>query len=66
MEDAETAGYWTARETVEPLERLELGDLLVRHVQARIELRIVPDLAAVWDEIVESTLAFSGIRLRNL
>ena len=31
-----------------------------------IELRIVPDLGAVWQQVIGSTLEFSGIRLRNL
>ena len=31
-----------------------------------IELRIVPDLWSVWQQVIESTLEFSGIRLRNL
>ena len=56
---------WVSRETVEPLELVELGDLLARHADARIELRVVPALHPVWDTVVESTLDFSGIRLRN-
>ena len=60
------AGYWVSREAVEPLEVQELGDLLTRHAAAGIELRIVPDLAALWQLVIESTLEFSGIRLRNL
>ena len=40
--------------------------LLERHATAGIELRIVPHLGAVWQQVIESTLAFSGIRLRNL
>ena len=31
-----------------------------------IELRIVPDLGAVSQRVIGSTLEFSGIRLRNL
>ena len=57
--------FWVSRETVEPLELVELGDLLARHADARIELRVVPALHLVWDTVVESTLDFSGIRLRN-
>jgi hypothetical protein len=59
-------GYWIARERVEPLELVALGDLLARHADARIELRIVPRLQPLWERVVASTLDFSGIRLRNL
>jgi Family of unknown function (DUF6886) len=60
------AGYWVSRSAVEPLEVAELGDLLVKHAAAGIELRIVPALLPLWDRVVDSTLEFSGIRLRNL
>ncbi len=45
---------------------VELGDLLDRHAAAGIELRIVPDLRSLWQQVIGSTLEFSGIRLRNL
>ena len=61
----EAAGYWIAREPVEPIEVVELGDLLARHAQAEIELRIVPNLWPLWDRVVASSLDFSGIRLAN-
>lgn len=57
--------FWVTRETVEPLELVELGDLLTRHAEARIELRVAPALYPLWDSVVASTLDFSGIRLRN-
>jgi hypothetical protein len=60
------AGYFVSREAVEPLEVIELGDLLARHVDAGIELRVVPDLGGLWGRVIASTLEFSGIRLRNL
>jgi len=37
-------GYWLSTAAVEPLEMVELGDLLERHAGAGIELRIVPDI----------------------
>ena len=57
--------FWISRAAVEPLELVELGDLLGRHADAEIELRIVPGLLPLWDKVVNSTLDFSGIRLRN-
>jgi hypothetical protein len=60
------AGHWVSREAVVPLAVEDLGDLLVRHAAAGIELRVVPDLAALWQRVIASTLEFSGIRLRNL
>lgn len=60
------AGHWVARVPVEPLEVVPLGDLVDRHAEAGIELRLVPDLAALWQRVIASTLEFSGIRLRNL
>jgi hypothetical protein len=57
--------FWISREPVEPLELVELGDLVERHAAAGIELRAEPDLLRLWDEVVASSLDFSGIRLRN-
>ena len=63
--DPEVGGYWLSPDPVVPLELVELGDLLVRHADARIELRIVDNLWPLWDRVVASTLEFSGMRLRN-
>jgi hypothetical protein len=57
--------FWVSHETVVPLEMVELGDLIGRHMRARIELRHASSLYPMWDDIVTSTLDFSGIRLRN-
>jgi hypothetical protein len=57
--------FWVSRETVEPLELVELGDLLALHADARIELRIAPALYPLWDTVVASSLDFSAVRLRN-
>jgi hypothetical protein len=57
--------FWISRTAVDSLELVELGDLLALHADAGIELRIAPDLLALWDKVVNSTLDFSGIRLRN-
>jgi hypothetical protein len=57
--------FFVSRESVAPLELVELGDLLARHAAAGVELRIAPALYPLWDKVVESSLDFSGIRLRN-
>jgi hypothetical protein len=61
----EVGGYWIARSAVEPLELQPLGDLIALHEQAAIELRALPNLWPLWDEVVASTLQFRGLRLRN-
>jgi hypothetical protein len=57
--------FWISAEPVEPLELVELGNLVERHERAGIELRTEDDLLGFWDEVVASTLGYSGIRLRN-
>jgi Family of unknown function (DUF6886) len=58
--------FWVSRRPVEPLELVELGDLLGRHAEAGIELRLVPTLLPLWDAVVASSLDYSGIRLRDV
>ena len=57
--------FWISRAPVEPLERVELGDLVDRHAKAHVDLAAHDDLAALWQRVIASTLDFSGIRLRN-
>jgi hypothetical protein len=57
--------FWVSRDAVEPLELVELGDLVELHRAAGVELRSAGELLALWDKVVKSTLDFSGIRLRN-
>ncbi|MEU4687495.1 DUF6886 family protein [Actinoplanes sp. NPDC023714] len=55
-----------AVETVVPLGPPEpVGDLVDLHAAAGIQLRLLGDLWPFWDEVVASSLRFSGIRLRN-
>jgi hypothetical protein len=62
---ATVGGYWVSEAAVEATERVDLGDLLARHADAGIELRVVPTIWPLWDRVIASTLEFSGIRLRN-
>jgi hypothetical protein len=64
-EHAEVAGYWSSRATVEPVELITIGDLIQRHADAGIALRVQANLWPLWDEVVSSTVEFSGIRLAN-
>jgi hypothetical protein len=57
--------FWVSAAPVDAIERVELGDLIALHADARIELRIAPALLELWDRVVASTLDYSGIRLRN-
>lgn len=57
--------FYTASTTIEAIERAEVGDLLARHADEGVELRIAPSLYPLWDRVIETTLDFSGIRLRN-
>ncbi len=55
-----------ATEAVEPLgPAVPVGDLLACHAEAGIQLRVLDNLWPFWDEVVTSSLGFSGIRLRN-
>ena len=57
--------FYIASTPVEALERVELGDLVARHAAAGIDLRVEPTLYPLWDEVISTTLDYSGIRLRN-
>jgi hypothetical protein len=43
----------------------QVGPLLDAHATAGIELRLPGNLWPYWKEVFQSTLSFSGIRLRN-
>jgi hypothetical protein len=61
----EVGGYWVSTRTVEPLERVQVDDLAVRHAEAEIELRVTPSIWPWWSAVAASSLEFSGSRLRN-
>lgn len=57
---------WVATEAVTPLGPAEpVGDLLELHRAAGIQLRLVDRLWPWWDEVVTSSVGYSGIRLRG-
>lgn len=61
----DVGGYWVADRAVTAMERIDAGDLLLRHAAARIELRLVPSIWPFWRRVAASSVAFSGLRLRN-
>lgn len=61
----DVGGYWVSSATVEPLEVVPVGDLFQRHAAAGIELRLTPSIWTWWVDVADSTLEFSGSRLRN-
>ena len=55
---------WVSTEPVTPVGPPEpVGNLVDCHAAAGIQLRILPNLWPFWNEVVVSTLGFSGIRL---
>ena len=57
--------FFVSRKTVVPSELVSLGDLVEQHADGGTELRTADSLYPLWDEVIATTLDFSGIRLRN-
>jgi hypothetical protein len=60
----EVGGYWVADEQVDAIEQVVIDDLVGRHASAGIELRIT-SVWPFWRRVTNSTVEFSGFRLRN-
>jgi hypothetical protein len=61
----DVGGYWVCDEPVDALDQVIVDDLVGRHARAGIELRITPSIWPFWRRVAESTIEFSGCRLRN-
>lgn len=61
----EASGYEVAREAVEPIACEPIGDLLALHVDAGIELRVVPSIWPLVDLAVSGPWDFSIARKHN-
>jgi hypothetical protein len=61
----EVGGYWVSTEPVQAIDQIVVEDLLGRHAQAGIELRVTPSIWPFWRQVTNSTVEFSGSRLRN-
>lgn len=62
---ADANGHWVSEEPVEPVAVQRIDRLGQRHRDEGIELRFLDELWTFWDRVVESGLAFSGVRLAN-
>jgi hypothetical protein len=59
------AGYYVSRSAVIPSRMDVIDDVLGELARRRVEARFMPDLWALRDAVVSSTLQFSVIRMRN-
>jgi hypothetical protein len=61
----ECAGYFVSHDPVVPARVEVLNDALTELLRLGVELRLMPDLWALRDAVVASTLRYSLIRMRN-
>lgn len=59
------AGYFVSRTAAAPVRVEIVDDALAALLGRGVELRVLPDLSALRDAVVASTLQFSLIRMRN-
>lgn len=59
------AGYFHSTQSVVPAKVEAIDDLLAALVSRGVEIRILPSLWPLHDAVVESTLSYSIIRMRN-
>ena len=60
-----SAGYYVSRQPVRPEAPKRVRSALAGLIDCDVELRIVPDLWPLRDLVVQSTLDFSNIHMRN-
>jgi hypothetical protein len=58
-------GVYLSRETVTPLRVEPVGDLLERLAESEVELRLCPSLVPLGERIIQTSLHYSLIRMRN-
>ncbi len=61
----EAEGQWISYRAVTPADVVPVGDLLERHREVNIDLRLVPSLGAIRETVLESGLPFSIVRYRD-
>lgn len=62
----EAEGYWVSTDEHAPVDVAPVGDLLERHRERSIELRVLPDLRPLRDAVVASGYRFSMCRMTNI
>lgn len=61
----EIAGYYVSRDAVKPTAVREIDDVLSELARCDVELRLMPSLWQLREEVIGSSLSFSIIRMRN-
>ncbi len=61
----EVGGYSVSGDPVDAIGQVVVDDLIGSHARAGIELRITPSIWPFWRLVANSTVEFSGSRLRN-
>jgi hypothetical protein len=59
------AGYYISRQSVTPLAMRTIDNTLLELAKHAVEIRIMPSLWPLFDAVVNSSLQFSMIRMRN-
>jgi hypothetical protein len=62
---AEADGQYISGDVLTPDDVVLLDDVLSRHAQHEVELRFTPKLGRLMDEMLESRLPFSFVRIRD-
>jgi hypothetical protein len=60
----DVGGYWVSGDPVRAVDRIVVDDLVGRHARGGIELRVSPSIWPFWRRVANSTVGFSGSRLR--
>ena len=61
----ECAGYYISYESIKPVSIERMDDLLRKLTSRQVELRIMPSLKKLVEAVVQSTMSYSLIRMRN-
>ena len=61
----ESAGYFISRDTVNPIKATCISNGLLRILSTNTEFRIMPSLWKLREDVINSSLGYSIIRMRN-
>ncbi|MGC4037631.1 MAG: hypothetical protein QM764_16845 [Chitinophagaceae bacterium] len=62
----ECAGYYISHKSVTPIAAKPIYNLMEHMLQRNVELRFMPSIVALGEEVKKSTLQFSLIRMKNI